>query len=509
MSEDAIPDDQIIIKWKEFDYDLRSDGANQSASSRIVHPRENRVDFGWITSALQRAGILQLSGLPSAGSHILLPLGTRILRIFSKIVREEYEKSGLEEFDYPVIAGAEIYEPTRQLLDLNERILYAARWKDWGTGHRRTVLNPTGEAIIYSHWSSQIKGPETLPVRMYRRTTYFRPVTSGARVALWHGMESPDVFEFHEAHAYEAQALASLQEGLAMLHRVEDRLGLPVIWSIRPPWTNNGSISNRSFGGDVVLPVSATTQVSCIYDQGQKFSKPYDVKWRDRGSSEYVYQICGALTRRMMLSLLVMALRVDGSILLPPVFAPVQVGIVVSGTGSDVEFAISLQRQLLESGIRVEMSLPETRNRLTQRVSSWKQGGVPIVAMIVSDRVQLVRRVVLIDNESVTEESVHEPDVSETALSIQRRLEVIAQSILRQLRRNARAEVCETIEKCRETLSERQLIVTPMVPTRNATELVGSWRQGEVLGFVKASSDESCVVTGERTAIRALISPRT
>ena len=110
-----------------------------------------------------RSGMIRMV---SAGIYSFLPLGYKVLRKVSQIIREEMDAIGGQEFHLPAINPKEIWEETGRVEAFGD-ILFHIKNRDY-------VLAPTHEEIITFHAKNVIKSYKDMPQIWYQIQTKFR-----------------------------------------------------------------------------------------------------------------------------------------------------------------------------------------------------------------------------------------------------------------------------------------------------------------------------------------------
>jgi prolyl-tRNA synthetase len=110
-----------------------------------------------------RSGMIRMV---SAGIYSFLPLGYRVLRKVSQIIREEMDAIGGQEFHLPAINPKEIWEDTGRVEAFGD-ILFHIKNRDY-------VLAPTHEEIITFHAKNVLKSYKDMPQIWYQIQTKFR-----------------------------------------------------------------------------------------------------------------------------------------------------------------------------------------------------------------------------------------------------------------------------------------------------------------------------------------------
>lgn len=110
-----------------------------------------------------RAGMVRML---SAGIYSFLPLGYKVVKKVSEIIREEMDAIGGQEFHLPALNPKEIWEETGRV-DAFGDILFHIKNRDY-------VLAPTHEEIMTFHARNVVKSYKDMPQIWYQIQTKFR-----------------------------------------------------------------------------------------------------------------------------------------------------------------------------------------------------------------------------------------------------------------------------------------------------------------------------------------------
>jgi len=114
-----------------------------------------------------RAGLVKQLG---AGAYIYLPLGYRILRKISQVIREEMNQAGAIELHMPAMHPVELWKESGRVEAMGDTMIHLPD-QPWRSG---TVLGPTAEEVITHIVRSYISSYKQLPVNLYQIQTKFR-----------------------------------------------------------------------------------------------------------------------------------------------------------------------------------------------------------------------------------------------------------------------------------------------------------------------------------------------
>ncbi|MDI4648698.1 proline--tRNA ligase [Cohnella hashimotonis] len=141
----------------------------------------------------------------ASGVYTFLPLGWRVLRKISSIVREELDHAGAQEMLMSALQPAELWRTSGRYGAYGPELI---RFKD--RGDRDFVLGPTHEEVVTALVASEVNSYRQLPMTLYQIQTKFRDERR-PRFGLLRGRE----FLMMDAYSFGAD-----QEGLDHAYRV-------------------------------------------------------------------------------------------------------------------------------------------------------------------------------------------------------------------------------------------------------------------------------------------------
>lgn len=200
--------------------------------SYIPTLKENPADAEVISHKLMlRAGMIRRL---TSGLYVYLPLGLRMMKKISHVVREEMNAAGFEELLLPMVQPADLWRETgrwdrfgRELLRLKDR------------NDRDYCLGPTHEEVITDLVRDEVRSYRQLPVRLYQIQTKFRDEIR-PRFGLMRGRE----FIMKDAYSFDADISGAEQSYKLMYDaygRIFQRLGL----RFRAVEADTGSIGGK------------------------------------------------------------------------------------------------------------------------------------------------------------------------------------------------------------------------------------------------------------------------
>jgi prolyl-tRNA synthetase len=110
-----------------------------------------------------RAGMIRMV---SAGIYSYLPVGYRVMRKISEIIREEMNNIGGQEFHLPALNPKEIWEESNRVEAFGDAMFHIK--------NRDYILAPTHEEIVTFHARNVVKSYKDMPQIWYQIQTKFR-----------------------------------------------------------------------------------------------------------------------------------------------------------------------------------------------------------------------------------------------------------------------------------------------------------------------------------------------
>jgi hypothetical protein len=469
-----------------------------SHESRPEPERRALLDF---ERMLQAGDVLDLRAIPVAGAQVALPAGAKMFRRYGELVRTAYESTGLSEYDYPLVGSIAMYGGIREMLGSKTALLYVGTDEDFAAGTPSAALSPSGEATVYHHWAQAIRTEADLPLGAFRQARYFRPAHRSRQAAIFRPLEACDVYELHWAFAHQAEARDQLWTTFEMMAGVADRLGVPLLWSVRPPWTNNGVLSQATIAGDALLPHGQTVQLASLYDQGTRFSERFGIRYRDSDGHHPTHQVAAALTRRLVLAHLWLSAPDSGGLLPHSSIAPIHVAVLMpAGEG---QRAAAVESTLAAVGLRTRVEVVGSR-QLRMAIGRWKDRGALATVIL-------------------RQETEHHPPVATVVRGSDRstvtirndRMEVAVREAITTSdlagRERASAHLRANLaipagpDEARMAVEAGAVAVVPCAPVQEAIIQLSRWGAGDVIGLRLDESGQRCVVTGHDTDYVALL----
>lgn len=195
--------------------------------------KETPADAEIISHKLMlRAGMMRKN---AAGIYSWLPLGYRVLKKVTAVVRAEMDKSGALEINMPAIQPAELWQESgrwnmygEQLLKLRDR-------------HKHDFcFGPTHEEVITDLMRNELRSYKQLPITLYQIQTKFRDEIR-PRFGVMRAREflMKDAYSFHLDHP-------SLQETYDLMHQTYSNIFTRLGLKFRAVLADTGNIGGNS-----------------------------------------------------------------------------------------------------------------------------------------------------------------------------------------------------------------------------------------------------------------------
>jgi prolyl-tRNA synthetase len=306
------------------------------------------VDFAkWYDDIVRAARLATYSSVK--GCIIIEPNGYAIWENIQKVLDAEFKKLGHQNLYMP------LFIPEGLLKKEEEHVEGFAPEVAWVTHGGKNLLEekmcvrPTSETLFSEYYSNVIKSYRDLPM-LYNQW---------CNVVRWEKETRPFLrsreFLWQEGHTMHETAQDAERETLQMLNVYKDffynYLAIPVI-------VGQKTEREKFAGAEYTYTVEAmmyngiSLQSGTSHYFGQKFSKPFEVKFSNRNNElEYAYQTSWGVSTRMIGGL-IMVHSDDNGLVLPPKIAPRKVVIIPIGTSEAVvNKANEINNKLNDNGI--------------------------------------------------------------------------------------------------------------------------------------------------------------
>jgi prolyl-tRNA synthetase len=355
------------------------------------------LDFSdWYTQCVLKSGIVDYS--PSKGFIILRPYGYAIWEIFREILDGELKKTGHKNGFLPVLIPESLLTKEKDHFDgFLPEVFWVTKSGDCDLGEKLAV-RPTSETLAYSMFSKWISSYRDLPLKLNFWNSALRAEIKSTKPLirnsefLWQ--------EGHTAHTDENEANIEVRMILDIYKKlIEEYLAIPTLSGFK---TDKEKFVGAKYTTclESAMADGKALQMATSHHLGQNFSKPFEIKFLDKDTSEqYVWQTSWGISWRII-GAIIMVHGDDKGLILPPKISPTQVIIVpiYKDESKTVvkQKAYELEQKLKDSQIRVQT---DDRDEFTSgwKFNDWEMKGVPLRANIgprdiQENQVELIRR---------------------------------------------------------------------------------------------------------------------
>ncbi|MFH0832725.1 MAG: proline--tRNA ligase [Candidatus Aenigmatarchaeota archaeon] len=336
-------------------------------------------DFSeWYLEVMDKCDIVD-KRYPVKGFVVYKPWGMFVINQIFDALEEELQKTGHNPVSFPVLI------PEGNLKKESEHVKSFEKEVFWITHagenklDERLLLRPTSETAFYPMYSLWIRSHTDLPLKLYQCAQIYRYETKMTKPLL-RGRE----FFWIEAHTVQKtneDAEKQVKEDMAITEKVlSEKLGLPFMLLQRPEWDKFPG-AEKTYAYDTIMPDGKTLQVATTHNLGQKFSKPFHIKFaNEKGDSEYAYQTCYGPGVSRIVGAVISVHGDDKGMILPPPVAPTQVIVIpipIKGKEELVEKeAKNILKEIEKLGLRARIDSRGYRPGF--KFHEWEMKGVPI-----------------------------------------------------------------------------------------------------------------------------------
>ena len=316
------------------------------ANNDAITPRD--VDFGkWYTDVVKAAKLASYTNVK--GCIAIEPNGYAIWEKMQDILDHEFKKLGHVNVQMPLLIPENLLNKEGELVQgFSPEVAWVTQGGDKKL-EERLAIRPTSETMFSDYYSSHVNSYKDLPMlfnqwcNVLRWEKETRPFLR-SREFLWQ--------EGHTIHSTAAEAEAETLKMMEVYHKFHnDILAIPSIMGLK---TENEKFAGAEYTltNEALMFNGVALQAGTSHYFGQKFSKAYDIKFKNKdNANEYVYQTSWGTTTRMIGGL-IMVHSDDKGLVLPPKIAPKQVVIIPIGKDERVSsLSEKINQELLNNDI--------------------------------------------------------------------------------------------------------------------------------------------------------------
>lgn len=342
-------------------------------------PLDNpRSDFSsWFSEVILRAGIVD-NRTPIKGSNVLMPNGVEIWESIKIFINREFKATGHKNYYFPLFIPEEFLKREKEHFGISIEVAWVTQVGETDL-NERFALRPTSETIMYHMFAQWIHSHADLPFKINQWANIIRWDTKNTRPLL----RDREFFwsEGHTAHATYEEAAIQVEESMTIYQKLYDALCLSYM-VFRRPEHDKFPGAEYTIAYDGPLPNNRVLQLGTTHHLGQKFAKPFDVKFLDKdGKTKFVHQTSYGFSTRLIAAILALH-GDDQGLILPPMLAPTQIVIIpIIYKGKKAEEVLvacnELKSKIEKLGYRVHLDDRDGHNP-GWKFAEWEMQGVPL-----------------------------------------------------------------------------------------------------------------------------------
>lgn len=306
--------------------------------------------------------------------------GMRILRKIYELLEEEVEKDGHDPVLFPVAIPEKFFEKEKKHVEGFAPEVFWITKAGFNDLEEPFALRPTSETAFYSMYALWIRSWKDLPFKkyqsricVYRYESQTRPFLRGREFMF---------FETHCAFRTHEEAMKQIKKDMEIMKKVaEEKLFIPFIFLKRPEWDKFAG-ADATYAADCVMPDGKISQIGTTHDLGQRFSKAFDVTFKDKDMKDkHVWITCFGPGIWRLMAAVIGIHGDDQGLVLPSVLAPyhaVIIPIYFKGKESLVdEAARNVEKLLNRAGFSV--ILDDDKDETPGfKFNKWELFGIPL-----------------------------------------------------------------------------------------------------------------------------------
>ncbi len=327
----------------------------------------------WYTDIVLKAELADYA--ETKGCIAIRPYGYAIWENIQKYADQKFKETGVENVYLPVLIPEKLLELEKDHVEgfaPEVAVVTKAGNKDLEENY---IIRPTSETMFSSLYSKWVHSWRDLPMNYNQWCNVLR----------WEKETRPFLrsreFLWQEGHTIHETAKEAEERTKMMLDIyvdvAENLLALPVLKGVKTE-SEKFAGAEYTYTIETLMHDGRALQSGTSHYFGQKFSKPFNVKFQNRdGKEEYVYQTSWGISTRFI-GAIIMAHGDNRGLKLPPRVAPIQAVIVPIAQHKEgvLDRANELLKELSKD-YRVKL---DDRDQVSPgfKFNDWEMRGVPV-----------------------------------------------------------------------------------------------------------------------------------
>jgi len=330
----------------------------------------------WYVQVILKSELVDYTSV--SGCLAYRPAAYAIWEIIQKATDEEFKEIGIQNVYFPLLIPERLLKKEKEHVEgFSTEVAWVTQTGDTELDER-LAIRPTSETIMYESFSKWIRSWRDLPLRFNQwnnvlRWEFKHPIPFlRTREFLWN--EGHTVFSSKEEAEAERDQILDIYKKIT-----EEYLALPGLMGKK---TDKEKFAGavESYSIEHLLPDGRAIQGPDFHNDGQNFSKAFDVSFLDKnGKKQYAWQNTWAISTREI-GVMVAVHSDDRGTILPPKVAPIQAVIVPIFDEKNKKSVLNEAKKIeqkLKSKVRIKL---DDREYYTPgwKFNEWELKGVPL-----------------------------------------------------------------------------------------------------------------------------------
>jgi prolyl-tRNA synthetase len=340
-------------------------------------PTRNEDFSEWYNQLVLRAELADYA--PVRGCMIVRPYGWALWENITAALDKRFKATGHVNAAFPLLIPRSFIEKEKSHVAGFSPELAVVTHGGGEKLEEPLVIRPTSETIIGHAYAKWIQSYRDLPVLINQWNSVVR---WELRTKLF--LRTLEFFwqEGHTAHATAEEGEAETRQMLDVYTDfARNEAAIPVIPG-RKSAAERFAGANETYSIEAMMGDGKALQAGTSHNLGQNFAKAFEIQYLDKnGVLQFCWTTSWGLSTRFV-GAIIMVHGDDQGLILPPRLAPYQLVIVpIFKTDEEkatvLENARTLQRELVDAGVRVKMDEREGTSP-GFKFNDWEMRGVPL-----------------------------------------------------------------------------------------------------------------------------------
>ncbi|MEM3405453.1 MAG: proline--tRNA ligase [Candidatus Pacearchaeota archaeon] len=451
----------------------------------------------WFTQLIIKADLADYSSV--SGCLVYKPYSYAIWEKIKEILDKEFKKIGIKNCYFPLFIPEKLLEKEKEHVEgFSPEVAWVIKAGNTDL-KEKLAIRPTSEAIMYDSYSKWIRSYRDLPLRLNQwnnvvRWEFKNPIPFlRTREFLWN--------EGHHVYSNEKELNEDKEKILKIYYNfMKEYMALPGIIG-RKTEKEKFAGAKATYTIEVILPNGKAIQGPDYHDDGQNFSKAYNIKYLDEdGKEKYVYQSTYAISTRM-LGVMFIVHSDNKGLILPPKLAPIQIVIVPIFFEKSKEKVLKEAKELEKKLKNYNVFLDSRENyKPGFKFNEWELKGVPLRIEIgpkdiEKNQVVIVKRTT--NEKRIVKIKNIEKEVKKTLEEIHNELYEKALKLM-----NESILIAKDFEELKRIINNKKIALTTLCSSEGCEEKIKEETSAKTLNIPedKKIGNEKCIICNKKAS---------